>query len=358
MVEVSRKYRYVVRDMDRHGNVRFYLRRPGHQKIRLRASPKSPEFDVEYRLAIAETVDDPKPHATSPTYRWLCHQYFQSVEFKRLNHSTRRTRQLIIEHTWDEPSAPSSNVLFGDCPLNRLTAKLVRVLRDRKAQFPHAANGRVKVLRRMFKWAVENDHIEGNPAQGVAYLQTEAGGYRTWTSDQIAQFEARWPVGTKQRLAFAFLRYLGIRRSDVVHLGRQHARDGWLRFTAKKGEKRAPVTLELPIPLALKSIIEQTDVCGISTFLITDHGRPFSAAGFGIRFREWCDAAELPGLSAHGLRKFAAASLAEAGASAHQLMAWFGWRSLKEAERYTRAANQKKLAASAGVLIDGVKDRT
>jgi hypothetical protein len=31
---------------------------------------------------------------------------------------------------------------------------------------------------------------------------------------------------------------------------------------------------------------------------------------------------------------------------------------LKEAERYTRAANQKKLAASAGVLIDGVKDGT
>ena len=219
-------------------------------------------------------------------------------------------------------------------------------------------SGRVKVLRRMFKWAVENDYMEANPARAVSYIETKAGGYRTWTPDEVAQFEARWPIGTRQRLALAFLRYLGVRRSDVVRLGRRDTKNGWLRFTAKKGEKRSPVTLELPIPQALKDIIEQTDVCGIATFLTTDHGRPYSAAGFGIRFREWCDEAGLPGLSAHGLRKFAAVSLAEAGASAHQLMAWFGWRSLKEAERYTRAANQKKLAASAGVLIDGLKDGT
>jgi hypothetical protein len=95
MVEIPRKYRYVVRDMDRHGNVRFYLRRPGHTKIRLRVSPQSPEFDAEYRLAMAETGDDPKPGSTTRNYRWLCHQYFQSVEFKRLDAGTQRTRRLI-----------------------------------------------------------------------------------------------------------------------------------------------------------------------------------------------------------------------------------------------------------------------
>ncbi|HEY8248740.1 MAG TPA: tyrosine-type recombinase/integrase [Hyphomicrobium sp.] len=93
-------------------------------------------------------------------------------------------------------------------------------------------------------------------------------------------------------------------------------------------------------------------------FLTTDYGRPYTAAGFGIRFREWCDDAGLPHCSAHGLRKAAATSLAEAGASAHQLMAWFGWRSLNEAERYTRAANQKKLAASVVPLFGRAKDGT
>jgi integrase len=68
-------------------------------------------------------------------------------------------------------------------------------------------------------------------------------------------------------------------------------------------------------------------------------------------FRERCDAAGLPQCSAHGLRKAAATALADARAPAHQLMAWFGWKSFKEAERYTRAANQKKLAASVVSLI-------
>jgi integrase len=106
----------------------------------------------------------------------------------------------------------------------------------------------------------------------------------------------------------------------------------------------------LPIPPALQRIIEASPT-GDLAFLVTEYGRPFSAAGFGIRFREWCNEAGLPECSAHGLRKFAATSLAEAGASAHQLMSWFGWRSLKEAETYTRAANQKKLAASVVSLI-------
>jgi hypothetical protein len=50
---------------------------------------------------------------------------------------------------------------------------------------------------------------------------------------------------------------------------------------------------------------------------------------------------------AHGLRKAGASIAAENGATAHQLMAMFGWDTLKMAERYTRAADQKRLAASA-----------
>jgi hypothetical protein len=34
-------------------------------------------------------------------------------------------------------------------------------------------------------------------------------------------------------------------------------------------------------------------------------------------------------------------------------MAWFGWRTLSEAERYTKEANRKRLAADAGKLISG-----
>jgi integrase len=137
-----------------------------------------------------------------------------------------------------------------------MTSKLIRILRDRKAKFPHAAKGRVKAIRRVYKWAVEAEHVDDSPAQKVAYLQTPPGGHHTFTEDEVCRYEARWPIGTKERLAFALLRYLGIRRSDVVRLGKQHLREGWLSFTVKKGERRAPVMLQLPVPPALQSIVD------------------------------------------------------------------------------------------------------
>ena len=85
------------------------------------------------------------------------------------------------------------------------------------------------------------------------------------------------------------------------------------------------------------------------TFLTTEYGMAFSAAGFGNWFRDRCKEAGLAkGYAAHGLRKAAATRHANSGATAHELMAWFGWTTLKEAERYTRAANRKQLAQAAG----------
>jgi integrase len=132
-------------------------------------------------------------------------------------------------------------------------------------------------------------------------------------------------IGSKPRLAIALFRYLGVRRSDVVRIGKQHVRAGVLRLTTKK----CPTTLEFPLPQALQRIIELSPT-GDLTFLTTDYGKPFTEAGFGGWFRAQCDAAGLPQCSAHGLRKAAAIELAEAGASAHQLMSWFGWKSLRK----------------------------
>src|SRR5262245_44919813 len=66
------------------------------------------------------------------------------------------------------------------------------------------------------------------------------------------------------------------------------------------------------------------------TFLVTEQGRPFSPAGFGNKFRDWCNQANLRHCSAHGLRKATAARLAERGATAHEIMAITGHQSLEE----------------------------
>jgi integrase len=146
------------------------------------------------------------------------------------------------------------------------------------------------------------------------------------------------------------LLYTGVRRSDVVTLGRQMVRDGWLHLTEAKGRERQPKHRAIPILPELASIIDATP-SGHMTYLVTEFGKPFTAAGFGNKFRDWCNQAGLPHCSAHGLRKAGATIAADNGATEHQLMAIYGWASPKQAALYTRRANRRKLAGDAMHLI-------
>ena len=352
------KYRYVYEDVDRHGNVRIYFwRGKGHRKVRLDEMVGSPEFHAAYQAALASTGESlvtREPKRPTPfTYRWLCLQFFGSTDFKQLDPKTQHVRRQVLEHTWDEPIAPGNAETFGDFPVNRMTAKAVRVLRDRKADFPQAANGRIKAVRRVFTWAIENEiaNVTMNPARDVAYMRSASQGYHTWTVAEVERYERRHPVGTKARLALALLLYTGTRRSDVVLLGRQHLRGGWITFTAQKNRRRKPITIELPMLPALQAIIDASST-GDLTFLMTDYGKPFTPAGFGGWFREQCDEAGLPHCSAHGLRKAGASIAAENGASPHQLMAIFGWLTPKQAAHYTKGARRRKLAGDGMRLLN------
>jgi len=91
------------------------------------------------------------------------------------------------------------------------------------------------------------------------------------------------------------------------------------------------------------------------TFLTTAAGKPFSAPGFTNWFREMCKAAGLPkGLSVHGLRKAGARRLAELGCTEHEIAAVTGHASISEVQRYTKAADRKRLAQSAiRKLVEG-----
>jgi integrase len=234
--------------------------------------------------------------------------------------------------------------------LARLTAKSVRVLRDRRVERPEAANQRVKFLRAMFTWAVEEELVGVNPARDVRLIKTGSTGFHCWSVDEVERFEQRHAIGTKARLALALLLWTGVRRSDVVLLGKQHARGGWLKFTPQKNRNRSPVTIEIPILPKLQRVIDLSPT-GDLTFLVSELNRPFSASGFGSWFRTRCNEAGLPHCSAHGLRKAGATIAAENGASEHQLMSIFGWATLKEAERYTKAARRKKMAGDAMSLL-------
>jgi len=59
----------------------------------------------------------------------------------------------------------------------------------------------------------------------------------------------------------------------------------------------------------------------------------------------------LPQCSAHGLRKLAATRLANAGCSTDHIKAITGHKSMSEVARYTRAADQARLARQAMAMV-------
>jgi integrase len=299
-------------------------------------------------------VGPPSRSGTTPapgTWRWLCTKYFaECSDYLRLDERTKRVRRGIIEATFDESIAPGSARFFRDIPLTRMTEDAVEVLRDRKVQTPEAANARVKAMRQVFKFAVRKKLTPRNPAREVEYFKSGSTGFHTWTPEEVQQFEARHPIGTKARLALALMLFTGQRRSDVIRYGRQHAKGGRITFTQYKGRNRKPKRLTLPILPTLQKIIDATP-CGDLTFLVNDWGRPFTDAGFGNWFRDRCVEAGVPG-RAHGLRKAGATIAANNGATSRQLMAIFGWDTLKEAERYTRGADQLRLAEAAMHMLE------
>ena len=360
---VSVNFRYLVEDRDRHGNVWIYFRHAG-RKIRIREPFGSAEFSERYYELLAQceagvlaAIIAPVDHLHPPhgTLAWLSQTYEASTAFQEMEPSTQRTRQRILATILDERIAPDETETFRNFPLSRITTAALTVLRDRKIGLPGAANDRVKALRALFKWAQDAKHLVGNPALELTRLRVaKTSGHHSWTLDEIAQFEARHLLGTRPRLAMALMLYTGARRSDAPRLGRQHMSGGRLRWTAYKNRNRYPVTLDIPVLAPLAEAIAAGPT-GRLMFLETEHGKSFSIPGFGNWFRDRCDEADLPQCSAHGLRKAGSTLAAENGASAHELMAMFGWSNLAEAEHYTRTADRRRLSSSGMLKILGAK---
>jgi len=216
---------------------------------------------------------------------------------------------------------------------------------------PGSANNLLKALRQVFKYAVNYDYMDTNPVAEVERLKTKnKDGFHAWTLEEIEQFESTHPIGTKARLAFAFLLYTGQRRSDIVKMGRQHVKDSWLTVIQQKTGKR----IEIPVLDNLQSIVDASET-GDLTFLVTEYGKPFTSNGFGNWFRKKCNEAGLPQCSAHGVRKAAAAHLANIGCTVHEIMSITGHYTVTEVQRYTKAAQQKQLAERVRQRIDGQK---
>src|SRR5262249_28916688 len=138
-----------------------------------------------------------------------------------------------------------------------------------------SANNLRKVLRLLMKHAVEIGMRADDPTRDVRAIRPKTEGHHSWTDDEIAQFEAKYPIGSRERLALALLLYTGQRRSDVIRMGRQHIRNGVLEVKQVK----TGIELAIPVHPDLRAILNSTLASNL-TFIVTKRGTPFTGTPF------------------------------------------------------------------------------
>lgn len=332
--------------IDRHGKARWYFRREGYPGMTLPGLPWSPEFMAAYSEAM-NGATNPKREIgaarTRPgTFDALIVRFYSCSAFAGWSAETQRTRRNILER-FRAAKVEGSELTNGQCRVAHLKSKRVDQMIAAKSRTPSAARNFRKTLRALMQFAIAQGIRPDDPTTGTRAPKIKTEGYATWTEGQIQTFEECHAIGTKPRLALALLLYTAQRRGDIVRMGRQHVTGDLIRVRQQK----TGAILQIPLHAELRAILDATPSNNL-TFLTTGAGKPFSPAGFGNLFRDWCNEAGLPkGYSAHGLRKAACRRLAEAGCTANQIAAISGHASLAEVQRYTKAADQERLARAA-----------
>lgn len=326
---------YVSSYRDRHGVLRWRFRRQGLPQSQTREAFGTAEWWEWYNAADAgKKVTAGEARTLPGSFNALAVAYYTSAEYKQLAQATRTNYRNIIERFRD---------VAGDLPVAKIAPAHVRKWVDNRADTPAAANTFLKVLRALMRFAIDRNIINADPTLGVKGVKNRTEGHHTWTEAEIEQFEKHWPLGTKERLAFDLLLYTAQRSGDVRQMGAQHIVNG--HVVVRQEKTGSP--LEIPLHPRLRLSL---DACksGHLLFVATQYGKGYSARGWGNWITDCALAAGLPaGRTAHGLRKAAARRLAEAGCTPHQIAAITGHKTLKEVERYTRAAAQRTLAADA-----------
>lgn len=326
---------------DRHGTVRRYVRRRGQKDVPLKGEPGTPEFMLAYQAAFDTTA--PRADRTKAgTFARLIADYCRSAAYANLKPSSQKLYKLVL----DRIAQRHGHRLVRDA--RRSDAR--KIVEEIGAKRPAMANITRAVLRLLMQHAVETELRVDNPVAGLRAYRT--GTRHTWTDNELSQFEQRWPLGTRERLAFALLLYTGQRAGDIVKMRRSDLYDGMIT------QEKTSVELSIPLHPALIAAIKAAPAKGVT--LIGDaNGRPIKRATLTLLMRKAVKLAGLPPHCVpHGLRKAIMRRLAETGSSAKEIAAISGHRTLKEIERYTAAADQAKLSKAAMAKLKGNKKRT
>jgi integrase len=325
---------YIHEYRDKSGKIRRYVRRRGLPNVQLPGLPGSPEFMAAYQAAIAGAAPQKRAQASSGTMKALVIDYYRGAAFANLRPNSQRVYRIALEAVVKNHGHRYAAELTTD--------KAAKVIEAVGATHPAMGNLVHSALRALMVYAVKMKLRADNPITSITRYKT--GTHHTWTEEELTAFERHWPLGTRERLAYALLLYTGQRGGDVVRMRRSDIISGAIRVTQEK----TGAELSIAIHAALDRAIKAGPTLGI--YLIGEErtGRPITRASLTKLMKRAARLAGLPSRCVpHGLRKAILRRLAEHGATAKQIAAVSGHETLREIERYTRAADQATLSRAA-----------
>src|ERR1700752_4400170 len=199
---------FLHRETTRHGKTVWYVRLDRARRVRLRADFGTDQFKAEYDAAIAGRNPIINKAPTTGSLAWLITRYRETSAWLDLSMATRRQRENIFVHVLKTA---------GTKPYSRIDRATVVAGRDRRALPPSQARHFLDAMRGLFRWATEAGFVKADPTLGVKNpSRPKSGGFPAWTEEDVARYEAHWPMGTKERVWLDVLLYTGLRRGDAV----------------------------------------------------------------------------------------------------------------------------------------------
>lgn len=329
------KVQYVkrVRKGDR---LHFYLNYPGTTKLIAIPDPDSPGFLAAYLDATRQAKESLKV-ADPGTVAMAISDYLRSPAFAQLGKLTQIQRRNHL----NKIALVAKYALLAHL-------EPVHVQRDVDALGGHPGVNRLKAWRGFLAWAKRSRLITADPSRDVTRPERpKSDGHIPWTAQDVKRFRAKWPAGSPPRIAMEIAQWTGAAAQDLAKLGPGMVKDNALTF--RRGKTAVTFTVPMILPTWGQDMAEDHTqfLAAIAepqhlTWVFTEAGASRSTKAIGQWFAEMARKAGVP-KSLHGLRKYRAQRLIEAGASQAQRKAWIGHLTDAESDHYAKGADQRKI---------------
>ena len=253
--------------------------------------------------------------------------YERSPEFRRLAPATQRTYGYYLDTIGKQ---------LNNAPAGEVERRDVLQMRAKMGDRPGAANGMIRTMRALWRWAGKNEHVTNDPCAGIELFESDD--YEPWPDSLLDLALAEEDL--EIRLPVALLYYTAQRIGDVCALRWSDVRDGYVHLRQQKTGK----DMEIKLATALAAELDRTPKAAL-TILSDSVGRPRRADTLRRKLQGWA-AERGHKIVPHGLRKNAVNALLEHGCSVAETAAVSG-QSLKMVEHYAKRRSGRKLSTAA-----------